>query len=116
MKYYAIVFALAIVVYSCKKEEVVAEDCSGVTPTYNKDIKPIFDKSCATADCHDKTKPAEGIDLSSYSAAKSHTTTDNLVGSIQHLSGYKAMPQDESKLSASDIKLVACWVQNGAPE
>jgi hypothetical protein len=54
--------------------------------------------------------------LSSYTGAKSASSKSAFLGSIQHKSGYKAMPQGSGQLVDSDIKLISCWVQNGTPQ
>lgn len=113
------VFLLAIIVAvsSCKKEETPVEyDCTGLTPTYTADIKPILDASCASAGCHSSVNPSEDIDLSTYASTKEHGNEDHFLGSIQHLSGYEPMPNGQPKLSDEIIKKISCWVQNGMPE
>lgn len=109
--------AMGAVLFSCSKtEEPTTPDCTGVTPTYDKDIKAILDKSCATVGCHDSKTATKKIDLSNYGQAKSHTVHDSFLGSVQHLKGYEAMPQKADKLPDAQIKLLSCWVKNGAPE
>ncbi len=118
MNRFLAVFALVLVasMFGCKKDSAAAYDCTGTTPTYTADVKAIFDASCATSGCHDSVTKEQGYDLSSYAGAKSAVTnsSDALLGSIQHKSGYKAMPQGGSKLADDKIKKIFCWVENGA--
>lgn len=91
-------------------------DCTGTAPTYTADVKTLLDANCATSGCHNAASKAKSIDLSTYTAAKSESSKSRFLGSIQHSSGYDAMPQGGSKLSDANIKIIYCWVQNGSPE
>lgn len=111
----ALAFALLIAL-GCKKEEVQVFDCAGLTPTYTADIKAILDANCNTSGCHDVNTSSGNIDLTTYAKAKSESVKDRFLGSIQHKSGYRAMPDNEPKLSDALIQKISCWVQNGSPE
>ncbi len=101
-------------VVSCSKDETPTDyDCTGLTPTYTTDIKPIFDASCATTGCHAGASPADGIDLSNNQFSTSHN--DHLLCSIEHLSGCEPMPDGAAKLDDATIKTISCWVENGRP-
>ncbi len=102
------------VIFSCKKEDPV--DCTGITPTYTSDIAPIMNQQCAFSGCHGGNNPSDGIDLSNYADTKAESTNGKVIASIKHASGTKAMPQGSQKLSDADIRLIECWVQNGAPQ
>ncbi|MEP6646872.1 MAG: hypothetical protein ABJC12_07270 [Saprospiraceae bacterium] len=101
---------------ACGSDAIEMFDCSVITPTYNLNIKPILDTSCAKSGCHDAQTNQSGFDLSSYSKAKSLSQQKAFLGSIQQKSSYPAMPNDGVKLSDDKIKLLSCWVQNGSPE
>lgn len=109
----ACVLALA---FGCKKDTTSTVDCTGVTPTYTNDIKPIMDKYCATSGCHNATSKADGRDYSTYTATKSGSGSSAFLGSIKQQSGYDKMPQGGSKLSDANIKLIECWISNGTPQ
>jgi hypothetical protein len=106
-----------ILLVSCKKEDSPdTVDCTGLTPTYNSDIKAILDASCAKSGCHDAATMANNYDLSTYASASTVSQNDRFLGAVQHKSGFSAMPQDGPKLSQDKIDLLTCWVQNGSPE
>ena len=44
-------------------------DCGGVAPTYNSDVKPILNASCAKSGCHDAITVQSGVNLSTYAGA-----------------------------------------------
>lgn len=116
----ASIIAIATIT-SCKKEDTTPVspttfDCTSTTPTYTIDVKPIMDNNCATSGCHSSSSRADGKDYSSYTAVKNGSSSNSFMGSIQHLSGYKAMPQGKSKLSDAQIKTISCWIENGKPQ
>jgi len=104
----------AILLGACKKENLVTYDCIGLSPTYTATIKSILDANCAISGCHNASSKANGIDLSSYSGASTANSND-ILGAIEHASGYPAMPKGGSKLSTASRQAVYCWVQSGKP-
>jgi cytochrome c553 len=113
MYFITAIIAAAFVFESCKKDDPAVYDCSGVTSTYTTDVKPIIDNNCATAGCHNATSQANGIDLSNYNSVKSNAASSNFMGSMEHKSGFNAMPQGAAKLSDANLKTIACWIENG---
>jgi hypothetical protein len=106
-----------ILLVSCDKEDSPdTVDCTGLTPTYNSEIKAILDASCAKSGCHDATTKANNYDLSTYATASPVSQNNRFLGAIQHKSGFTAMPKDGPKLSQDNIDLLTCWVQNDSPE
>jgi hypothetical protein len=101
---------------SCKHAALVQYDCTGITPGYASDIKPILDTHCATSGCHSGDKPAAGIGLADYTDASKASTNKNFMGAIQQLSGYIKMPKKADKLSDSQIRLLYCWAESGSPQ
>ncbi len=118
MSKYSIVFlAIAFVsIISCGKDEETKADCTGVTPTYDNGVSAIIDASCVTVGCHVGQFPGGGIDLSTYATAKSASLNGKVLQSIKHESGADAMPQGGTKLPTDVIKIIECWIQNGAPK
>lgn len=98
----------------CKK--TTTYDCTSVTPTYTNDIKPILDASCATGGCHNATTKAKGKDYSTYASTKSLASESAFMGSMEHKSGYDAMPKSASKLSDANLQKIYCWIQSGTPQ
>jgi hypothetical protein len=108
-------FLFAILGYGCKKE-ATTYDCTSVVPTYNTDIAPIMNASCAVSGCHTSNSNAGGINLSGYAATKSASMGGNFLPSIQHSGSADRMPKGGSKLSDDKIKLIYCWIENGRLE
>ena len=109
-------FAIVLTLIQCTKDSVDVVTCTGTTPIYTADIKAIMDASCATSGCHSAAKKESGYDLSSYAGTVSAAGKTAFLGSIQHKSGYDAMPKSASKLSDAVLSKIACWVQNGTPQ
>jgi hypothetical protein len=110
------VLGLSLVLTSCKKGDPITYDCTGLTPTYTSDVKVLMDNKCATSGCHSANSKADGKDFSSYSAVKNDASKSSFMGSMQHLSGYKAMPQGGTKLSDTELQTISCWISNGTPQ
>ncbi len=111
-----VLITLLVCVMSCVTEHIDMIDCTGITPSYTTDIRPILNASCAKSGCHDAVTQEEGINLSSYQEANAISQENRFLGSIQHKKGYKKMPDDGPKLSESQVQLLTCWVQNGSPQ
>jgi hypothetical protein len=106
---------LLVISNSCKKEsDVGSYDCSAVVATYTGDIKTIMDKNCVS--CHNSSSKGSGYDLSTYNSVKSSASSQAFLGSIEHRSGYDAMPKGGSKLSQTDIQKIYCWINSGAAQ
>lgn len=111
------ILGLFFIFFGCKKEDApTVYDCTGLTPTYDLNVKMLMDSHCATAGCHSAGNKADGKDLSTYASTKSVASNSSFLGSIEHRSGFDNMPQNAAKLSDTDIKTIACWVQNGMPQ
>jgi len=87
--------------------EVVAEVATGLTLA---DIKPIITTSCAISNCHngDRTNiPNFTQDANIIARAGTiKTRTNNL----------SMPPAGQDDLTASQIQMIACWVDDGAPQ
>lgn len=114
-----IIFALlgfGLILASCGKDDLITYDCTGLTPTYTADVKALMDTHCATAGCHDAVAKEHGYDLSTYQTVISDAEKNAFMGSMQHVKGYHAMPEDAAKFSDTDLQTISCWIENGMPE
>jgi len=73
--------------------------------SWSSQIKPIVDTSCGKAGCH--VAGTGRVDLTKFSVVKSNAAQ------IKTRVGNKSMPFD-GPLSADQISLIACWVDDGA--
>ena len=114
MKIPGFVFIMALLALICSCKHVVKYDCTGVTPVYTQNIKPLLDATCARSECHSGN--GEAFDLSTYSGASSASKKKSFMGSIQHLPLYQKMPKDADIMPDAQIHLLSCWIANGSPE
>ncbi len=96
--------------------------CDSNIVYFDKDILPILNSNCAMSGCHDAGTAAEGIILNSYTnvMATGRITPFNLGKSdlyevITETKPDKIMPPPpNTKLSATQITLIAKWINQGA--
>ena len=88
--------------------------CNTTTVTYSATIKPIVTANCAISGCHTGSFPANGIELDDYAGLKSIANSGQLLGTINHQSGYSAMPQNLPQLPQCSLDQIAKWVADGA--
>ncbi len=86
--------------------------------TFNRDIAPIFYRSCAQ--CH-RSGEAAPFSLLTYTDAKSHARQIAAVTRSRFMPPWLPEPgplkfADELRLSESDIARIQDWVEQGAPE
>ncbi len=85
--------------------------CDSNNFTYRGGIAPMMQKYCTG--CHNSTS-APGGSLTDYASVKNAAVDGRLLGDIQHLAGYNAMPQGGLQLSACQVAQVKKWVAAGA--
>lgn len=84
-----------------------------VNPSFTADVLPLLNARCNN--CHAGTSPSAGIKLNSYAEVIKYVNDGTLMGSINHSSGFSAMPKNGSKMSACDIKKIQGWIDSGIP-
>jgi len=82
----------------------VPRGSSGVS--WENEIKPIMENSCALSGCHNGSSRA---DLRKFENAKFHAK------SIKSKTQDRSMPR-EGTLTQQQIDIIACWVDDGAPQ
>lgn len=114
MKISGILFFIVFLAVTSSCKHVVQYDCTGVTPTYTQNIKPILDATCARSHCH--SGGGEEFDLSNYAGASAASKKKSFMGSIQHMPFYEKMPRNADRLPDTQIHQISCWIANGSPE
>ena len=96
----------------------IAAAADGTTPTFSKDIAPIFYKSCVT--CH---RPGEAtpFSLMSYDTARPWARAIKKKVVAREMPPWFADPQyghysNDPRLSQKDIDAIAAWVDGGSPK
>jgi len=121
----AVLLTFTLAIHSCTNDQLpeptVPESCEDAVPTYDNEIKPIIDNSCAYAGCHLGTAP--GI-YDNYEGVKnmieSGSFRERVV--IQKDDPFLGMPPDNAPdgrpkdLSMEELELIECWLENGYPK
>ena len=84
-------------------------DCSTVEATFNTNVQAIINSKCAIAGCHNSSG-AGGTMLTTYANVKLKTDRIN-----QRAVKDKTMPPGGG-MSAEQLKILSCWISNGAPQ
>ncbi|MDQ3049842.1 MAG: hypothetical protein M3Q95_03040 [Bacteroidota bacterium] len=86
--------------------------CDTSSVTYSLTVKPILDQNCMS--CHSQALQQGGVILETHADVVTYVTSGQLLGSINHLSGFSPMPQGGPKLNDCNILKIETWVQAGA--
>ncbi|MBK6571330.1 MAG: hypothetical protein IPG21_02425 [Saprospiraceae bacterium] len=113
-----LIAGLILTIASCTDDSGSSNDCAGIVATYSTTVKSVLDASCALTGCHSGANPANGFNFSNYAGAKSVATTsgEKILCAINQSGNCSPMPKGGSKLEATTIKLITCWVDAGAPQ
>ena len=90
-----------------------SSNCSPVEASgFATEVFPLLEKRCNS--CHEGNFPSGGIRLDSYSEVMKSVNNGSLMGSINHASGYSAMPKNAGKMPACEIANIQNWINSGA--
>jgi mono/diheme cytochrome c family protein len=98
------------ILQGAKNNSCVSATCDTTTVTYSGTVAPIFSTNCIG--CH-SSSGSSTTKLDSYTGAKAAVTAGRILGAIQHLAGYTAMPPG-GQLSTCDIGKIKAWIYRGA--
>lgn len=106
------ILVLSVLLAGCynDKEELLyptASDCSSGNVSFSAEVLPIIQTRCAVSGCHDASSGNKGGPFTNYTQIK------NKASNIKFQVENRTMPQGSS-LPASQIRLIRCWVENGA--
>lgn len=74
--------------------------------SWSTQVEPIIQNNCALASCHGGTQPPD---------FRNFQNVLSVADRIKELTGNGTMPPNAS-LSSGSIELIACWVDDGAPD
>ena len=81
--------------------------------TYSQKVEPILKAYCFG--CHGQSSPSSGIAMEGYTTLLPFVSNKKLWGTINHESGFSAMPQNANKLSECNLTIIKKWIAAGAP-
>jgi uncharacterized membrane protein len=101
--------------FGCKDDEPDGPPCniSGVTFTYNSNVKGIIDRHCIS--CHrtgSGVAVAENFDFTTYEGLKPHLDDGHV---LEYVVIDKTMPQGGS-MTQAERDSVNCWILDGYPK
>jgi hypothetical protein len=97
-----------ILIAACKKDKEEKIDCTGVSPSYNSEVKSIINANCLSSGCHEAG--SSNGDYTTYDGLKAVATSGTLESRTVT---NKTMPPS-SPLSLEDRKKIKCWISAGA--
>lgn len=112
------ILGLSLTLSGCyyDKEELLYPDSANCTvptaPTFNANVLPLLNSRCNS--CHGGVAPSGGINLTTYPEVMKYVNNGSLMGSINHASGYSAMPKNSGKLKTCEIETIQTWIDAGA--
>ena len=83
--------------------------CDSILASFSLDILPLINNKCAP--CHTENSFG-GHKWTNYSEVNADKNL--ILSAINHESSTSNMPQGAAKLPDEEIKLVQCWIENGA--
>jgi len=89
-----------------------ASNCDTLNISFSQDIEPILINTCYT--CHGSGIGLGGVTLEGFSNLQNYIADGSLLGSIEHSSGFTAMPSGGNKLGACSINKFRAWINQGA--
>jgi hypothetical protein len=112
------VFSLPSCYYDVESElypDTGTATCDTTTAKFGAFVSPLMASKCATSGCHNSTTASAGVNLDGYTNIKNYMSKNQSVffGSINHSSGFSAMPKGGTKLSSCDINKLQIWFNAG---
>lgn len=95
----------------CNPIDTVVESCDSVNVSFANQVNPLLNQYCIN--CHSAGNNT-GVDLDSYAGVLVSANSGSLFGSINHDTGFDAMPQGSPKWNICDISIVKNWIAEGA--
>ena len=99
---------------SCSNDET-DDPMTGGDSSYSGFIQPLMSSSCATANCHAGSSPANNLNLTEYGTVKLIADDGRLIGATFWQSGFSQMPRGQAQLPQTTLDRIQLWVDDGAP-
>ena len=92
----------------------VSSGCDLSNVTFSGSVVPIIQASCLG--CHSNAQASGsggGIRLENYNDVRTLAKNGALMGTVNHATGYSAMPKGGGKLTDCEIRQLQTWIDNG---
>ena len=116
----AVIYMLTGCYYDSAEEIYGTGVCNTTNVTYSNSIGEVINRN-ACLGCHTGVAPAGSFKLENYNDVKAKALelrngTSVLLGALQHLPNFVAMPQGLSQISQCDINKIKAWIDAGTPQ
>ncbi|MGC1242182.1 MAG: hypothetical protein WA874_11355 [Chryseosolibacter sp.] len=81
-------------------------------PAFSTHVSPLLQRKCNS--CHSGSFPSGGIRLDTFAEVMKYVNNGSLMGSINHTSGFVAMPKDAGKMPPCEIDNIQNWINAGS--
>lgn len=124
MNYRFLSFLLILFVVACTTDELPEPDpsaCVGDVPTYEMDIRPIVEETCAYSGCHLGGAPGvyntySNVALDVASGIFRERVIDLRTDPLNGMPPNNAPASRRTDLTDEELMLIDCWIQGGHPE
>ena len=86
--------------------------CDSTNVKFSTFIAPLVQNKCLG--CHTATSAGGGVVLNSYATIKTSVQSGKFWGSVNHASGFSAMPKGTDKMPQCDLNKIKAWINRGA--
>lgn len=86
--------------------------CDTENMSFAADIQPILQQNCLV--CHSQAANFGNVNLEGHNRVKLYADSGELLGVIEHQSGFSPMPKNAPKLVDCQIEKIARWISDGA--
>jgi hypothetical protein len=99
------------------KYDTIKLTCDTTVYSYSGAVSYIMNANCATVGCHNTAGAvySGGYDLSNYAGVDTAVKRGRLLGCINQIKGFSAMPKAGGMLPPCEITVIKKWVNAGAP-
>ncbi|MBK6543891.1 MAG: hypothetical protein IPO78_12355 [Saprospiraceae bacterium] len=85
--------------------------CDTMEVSYNLDVSPILQSRCYN--CHGNNNTVSIYEFEGYTDFLNFIALNRFLGSINHESGFTAMPLGGEKIPNCEIKILEAWINQG---
>lgn len=87
--------------------------CDTMAVSFAQEVMPVFNQQCNV--CHSSAAQLGSVVLDNYDDVIIVVESGQLLGAINHETGYSPMPKDGPKLDDCTLAQINAWVHQGAP-
>jgi len=89
--------------------------CDTTNISFSAVITPILEQNCYNG-CHSGSNPTSGFLLDSYAGVNAKVEDGRLLGAVEQLIGFVAMPLGKAPIPDCEISQIRIWIEMGAKD